>query len=136
MGMYTEFHFNAELREDVPDDVLAVLDYMVNDVPEPSSLPEHPLFNCLRWRSMLRMDSYYFPADTHSTLRLDEGGERYLCVRCNLKNYDDEIRHFVDWVTPYLNVLPGDFLGFSRYEESNDPLLIHAADPTTKGMFT
>jgi hypothetical protein len=31
----------------------------------------------------------------------------------------------VEWVLPYLVALPGDFLGFSRYEESQVPALIY-----------
>lgn len=89
MGMYTELHLNVELKRDVPESVLAVLRHMVaDDEGEPPALPDHPLFATERWRYMLQFDSYYFPADTHSTLRLDDISHTwYLCVRCNLKNY-------------------------------------------------
>lgn len=128
MGMYTELHFNAELRKDVPSDVLAILNYMLEAGPgaPPPPLPEHALFKTQRWPVMLRTDSYYFAADTHSTLRHDEIGEcYYLCIRCNLKNYDEEIEKFVDWIDPYLEAFEGDFLGFSRYEETETPTLIY-----------
>ena len=76
---------------------------------------------------MLLCDSYYFKADTHSTLRYDEISETwFLCVRCNVKNYQNEIEKFVDWILPYCDTLPGDFLGFSRYEETEKPTLIYA----------
>ena len=75
---------------------------------------------------MLRMDSYYFSADTNSTLRFDDiSNAYYLCIRTNLKNYDNEITEFIDWIKPYLNKLDGDFLGFSRYEETEIPNLIY-----------
>lgn len=127
MGMYTEFHFNSELKEDVPESVLAVLRYMLpsdNEQPEPP-LPDHPFFKCERWRMLLTMDSYYFDADTHSTLRLDHDESYYLCVRSNLKNYDNEINRFVDWITPYLDKFGGEFLGFKRYEEIEVPTLLY-----------
>jgi hypothetical protein len=124
--MYTELHFNAELKRNVPGAVVDVLQYMLNGVPELlGPTPEHALFTTDRWTYMLRSDSYYFSADTHSTLRFDEiSRSYYLCVRCNLKNYCNEIEHFVDWITPYLDELPGAFLGFKRYESTDQPTLL------------
>lgn len=124
--MYTEFHFNAALKEDVPSQVLQILQYMLNEREEMPDTPDHELFDTNRWEHMLRCDSYYFEADTHSTLRYDGISKHYyLCIRCNLKNYDQEINKFVDWIHPYLQGYSGDFLGFSRYEESNEPILIY-----------
>lgn len=128
MGMYTEIHFNSELRRDTPSEVLAVLRYMLGDGDEPP-LPDHPLFSTTRWRYLFTMDSYYFDADTHSTLRFDDIAKtHFLCVRSNIKNYDGEIEAFLDWIDPYLEKYPGDFLGFSRYEETEQPTLIFKRD--------
>ena len=126
MGMYTEFHFNSELKQDVPEEVINILKFMVGDISDITCNPlNHELFSTDRWKHMLYMDSYYFHADTHSTLRYDDNGKCwFLCIRCNLKNYDDEIEKFIDWVTPYLYEDEGNFLGFSRYEETEQPTLI------------
>lgn len=127
MGMYTELHFNSELKKDVPPEALAILQYMVNGGDVPPPVTNHPLFlEGSRWRFMLQTDSYYFDADTHSTLRLDFQGGWYLCIRCNLKNYSNEIQNFLEWVRPYLDKRKGEFLGFYRYEESDEPTLIYA----------
>jgi hypothetical protein len=131
MGMYTEFHFNAELKKSTPEHVIKTLEYMVkcpNNYNSDFVPPDHALFKLddRRWCYMLQSDSYYFPTDTHSTLRLDDISETYyLCIRCNLKNYQQEIQHFLDWVTPYLYCSDGDFLGFYRYEDNNQPALLH-----------
>lgn len=127
MGMYTEFHFNCELKSDVPNEVIEVLQYMLRDNNDAMCppLPSHPLFKTARWDWMLRSDSYYFPADTHSTLRWDENECWYLCIRCNLKNYSGEIEHFVDWIMPYIDEVDGELLGFSRYENNQKPELIY-----------
>lgn len=125
MGMYTELHFNAELRRDVPQDVLDVLALMVRDAETEPALPDHPLFKTDQWCVLFTMDSYYFAADTHSTLRFDDIAQRwFLNVRSNLKNYGGEIEQFIDWIDPYVDAYPGNFLGFYRYEESEDPTLI------------
>lgn len=126
MGMYTELHFNAELRADVPAEVVTLLRAMVGDTDFPTSFPEHPLFSCDRWKGMLQSDSYYFAADTHSTMRYDDIGKAWmLCIRCNLKNYCQEIQKFIDWIEPYILAYEGDFLGFSRYEQTEEPTLIY-----------
>ena len=127
MGMYTEFHYNTELKEDTPANVIDLLKFMVWDTDkEPEDLPEHELFLCGRWRFMLQCDSFYFDAATHSTLCKDRFGGTYLCIRCSLKNYEQEISKFCDWVKPYISKQEGGFLGFSRYEESEEPNIIYA----------
>ena len=127
MGMYTEFHFNASLKENTPIEIIEVLQTMLGDEKVLLNTLKHPLFTTKdsRWRFMLQCDSYCFDADTHSTLRYDDIGKSYyLCIRCNLKNYENEIENFVDWIKPYLDKQKGDFLGFSRYEETEQPTLI------------
>ena len=127
IGMYTELHFNSELKKDTPKEVIEILKYMIGERENSPDLPEHPLFKTERWDYMLRSDSYYFDADTNSTLRFDEiSNDYYLCIRCNLKNYSSEIQHFIDWIMPHLDKYEGEFLGFYRYEESEEPTLIYA----------
>lgn len=126
MGMYTELHFNAQLRRDLPKQVLDTLAFMVDKVPDkPVELPDHPLFATRSWGSMLVCDSSYFPAETSTHLVL-EAGRWSLSVRSNFKDYDDEVKHFLDWVRSYLNA-DGECLGFYRYEEDDHPTLIYAA---------
>lgn len=125
MGMYTEFHFNIQLREDTPKQVFEILRVMLGDSSDYIQ-PEHDLFRTPRWEWMLRSDSCYFDAQTCSTLTKDEYLETwFLGVRCNLKNYDNEIEKFVDWIKPYVEGYPGKFLGFYRHEESEEPTLIY-----------
>lgn len=125
MGMYTELHFNSELKGNTPTNVISILKYMVEDGDKPLKLPDHPLFKTCRWETMLVCDSYYFDAETHSTLRLDNiTNSWYLCIRSNFKNYDNEVECFLNWIYPYLNKFEGDFLGFYRYEEFQTPSLI------------
>ena len=127
MGMYTELHYNAELLSSTSLEVLDVLSYIVKakqDSYRPT-LPRHSLFETDRWDYMLVSNSYYFAADTHSTLRYDAIAEAwFICIRCNFKNYCGELRKFCEWIDPYVSANEGEFLGFSRYEESELPDLI------------
>lgn len=128
MGMYTEFHFNAELIEGVPSDVVALLKLMTDDasdarVSPPRVVPAHEFFTLIGWQWLLKMHSAYF--DMYPCSMLIHEFERYsLSARSNLKNYCNEIEQFVDWITPYLDKRRGEFLGFSRYEEEEIPTLL------------
>jgi len=127
MAMYTALHFNSELNIERDCEVAEVLKFMVGDIEdEPKAVPKIPLFGDTGWRYMLQMDSYYFDEDTHSTLRWDDIAKAYyLCIRCNLKNYNSEIEQFITWIAPYCAEKEnGDFLGFYRYEEDETPTII------------
>ncbi len=128
MGMYTELHYNVSLKKETPRNIIDTLKEMLNfdDEPKPKKdLPNHVLFTLPRWKLMLQCDSYYFDSETNSTLKFDEITKHfYLNVKCNLKNYSNEIEQFVDWLNPHVDCYDGDFLGFHRYEESNTPTLI------------
>ena len=135
MGMYTEFHFNAEIKGDCMQEVLDMLTFLVSGEPkshekalddyrERISAQPHEFFETGRWPFMLKCDSYYFAADTYSTFRKDWQGDYYLCIRCNVKNYDNEIEKFIDWVKPYIAGNSDDFLGFYRYESNRKPTLV------------
>ena len=126
MGMYTEFHFNTELKKDTPQSVIDILSFMVGDKKKEPNKPVHEFFECARWKYLFTMDSYYFSADTYSTLRYDDISESYfLCVRSNLKDYDNEIVKFLDFISEYIED-DEEFLGFYRYEEEKKPTLIYS----------
>lgn len=126
MSMYTEFHFNVELKEHTPQNTLGILGYM----PDPwrtgaPDIPEHSLFKTERWPQVLCGDSAYFPMEQRSELTIDEDGVISLSVRSNLKNYDNEIEKFLDWISPYVDTLFDEMVGYFRYEENEHPTLIY-----------
>lgn len=123
MGMYTELNIGVNLRSDTPQNIIGILQYMLGDVDE-VAVTDHPLFSTPRWDMMLQCDSYYFDGRTDSSMELDDISHRYeLNVRCNLKNYDNEIELFLDFIRPYLETV--GFIGYTRYEEDDDPTLIY-----------
>jgi hypothetical protein len=129
MGMYTELVFACELKKCTPKKIISVLEYMTGkNKEEPLILPEHDLFGETRWRFMLQSDSYYFDGDTHSTIRFDKISKSYyLTIRCNVKNYNDEIELFLKWIKPYVEVIEDypEFKGYYMYEEEEKPNLIY-----------
>ena len=126
MGMYTELNIGVSLRSDTPLDVISIIEYMLDiDNMKMCDVPfDHPLFSTERWSFMLLTGSYYFDGRTDSSMVRDDIDNEYkLNVRCNLKNYDDEIDLFLDFIRPYL--VTSGFLGYKRYEEDDDPTLIY-----------
>lgn len=124
MGMYTELNIGVSLRADTPDKIVDILKYMLGDIDEKVETTDHALFSTRRWHYMLVSDSYYFDSYTDSSMRRDDLDHQYkLNVRCNLKNYNNEIDLFLDFIRPYLQT--NGFLGYKRYEECDDPTLIY-----------
>jgi hypothetical protein len=139
MGDYTEFCFNAELKKDVPIAVLAVLEFLA-DPSETEALPivmdvmlvevdprgPHEFFNCDRWRWLFVMDSEYFPHKTTSAVFLSYGYWK-VNIHSNVKNYDNEIGKFLDWIKPFVEENE-DFVGYFRKSVERTPTLIYMKD--------
>jgi len=136
MGMYTGLSLGIELRDDIPDDIVQVLSELVSGEYNPMggspawAKQVHPFFRTDRCLSLFHCDSYYFDYDTGWTFRKDHISETYfLSGVSNLKNYDNEIRKFLDWIAPYINESVHGFVGWTMYEEQWSPDLIIRGRP-------
>ena len=130
--MYTELVLNSRFIDNTPKDVIEALQWMLEANPEDEKpLIEHPLFELIRAKFMLRMGSFYFVPEHSSKMisGFDDGKFTHLSIRCDLKNYENEIETFLDWICPYLD---DEFLGYMRYEEDDDPTLIYQVDGKPK----
>ncbi|MGL5151574.1 MAG: hypothetical protein ACRC7N_13505 [Clostridium sp.] len=128
MGMYTELVLSCELKKDVPNEVIKVLEFLTRENELEVELPNHKFFECDRWKWLFTMDSYYFSGVTHCIFRFDDISKTYfLTTRSNLKNYGSEIQKFLNWIYPYIDECE-DFLGYYRYEESREPELIYLSE--------
>ena len=135
MGMYTELNISVEVKAD--ENTRAILEYMVGagEGELTVKLPKNPLFLSPRWAYMLCSDSFYFDHTAQSSLvdretwNEEEHDTRILNVRCDLKNYEDEIEHFLQWI--YTFTTTRGFIGYMRYEERANPTLIYF---TEKGV--
>jgi len=127
MGMYTELVLNVEVRKDAGQDVLDCLYNMVNNGEQakpPAKDEENALFKTDRWRFMLKTGSFYFTPFSTSAYR-ELQGNFYLSIRTDLKNYSGEIEKFLEWLVQYVDGYEGDFMGYKRYEERDDPTLLY-----------
>jgi hypothetical protein len=143
MGMYTEIFVNIDLKQDIPEDVLYVLKGMVRSVKERSNYHHLP-FNhsdvdtdddkfveltskfSNRFPWLFCNGSYYTPNTTVAELSYDFISESWsLLGKGDIKNYGGEIQQFFEWIAPYSDT---EFLGYSRYEECDEPTLYYRKD--------
>ena len=121
MGMYTELVLGLEIDKD--EVIIQKLNYMLDNTSDDIFIDD-PFFKTLRWKYMLYCDSYYFDGQADSKLVYDNIADTYyLNVRCNFKNYDNEIKLFLKWIAPH--IITDGFLGYMRYEEDENPTLIY-----------
>lgn len=120
--MYTEFFFRAELKEDTPIGVINFLNQWFNGEHIQLQIPEHEFFERDRWEALLAGGSAYFPGEPRSSFHKPYR-QWEIGIHSNLKNYGQEIDYFLDWIDPYVHASRGTFLGYSLYEESDQPHL-------------
>jgi hypothetical protein len=128
MGMYTELVLKCQIKDDLPDDVRAVLKHLFKGGDEPESLPDHEFFKSRRWSLIGRCSSFYHHPNAMSDYWTGHGDDDnrggYIFSRSDLKNYDGEIGHFIDWLMPYIDQDEGDCIGWEWYEEDDVPTLL------------
>jgi len=119
MGMYTALSLGVQLDDEFPQ-VTETLSNLIHGNPVTGQ--NHPFFSTPRGAYLLRMDSYYFDYQTHWELKQDEFNGTYLSGVSNIKNYDNEIDKFLDWLSPHM-VTTG-FIGWTMYEEDDFPTIL------------
>lgn len=93
---------------------------------------DHPLFQTDRWDHIGCLVGMSF-ATKLSWLKLEkhdrawDGDDYSLAVRCSFKNYGGEVALFIDWLKSIGAEGSGDlgFIGYSMYEEDDEPTLIY-----------
>jgi hypothetical protein len=116
--MYTELILGAQLRSDTPVAVAEKLTKMVNDPEE--TLPDDD-------QNPLHGASYYFGVSrSHATIVFDDISKGLIVeARANIKNYGDEIEHFLEWLRPHVDSGSGsrEFFAIVTYEEQATPTI-------------
>ena len=124
--MYTELIFGATLKKDTPSQVIEALKYMLGEKTEkPLDFPL-PDGRC-KW--LFQGGSYYFAINNSvKHMWLDHIDKRYhISTRSNIKNYEDEIETFLEWIKPYVENGSGsrELYAIVMYEEASKPTLYY-----------
>jgi len=127
MGYYTQFVMGARFKAG-HDDVRHLMRTLLdpdNSRDEPPNSPsahlDHPWFKTDRWFWMFHGTSAYFAGDPCSRLVSDYDGE--FSIRCNIKNYTEEIEHFADFIAPFVEDRP-EWSGYKMGEDDEYPTLL------------
>lgn len=124
MGMYTELVLKCSIKKDCPQQVVDILNKLFNGAEYSGELPKHPFFSCERWDHVGSSHSFYHIPWHDSKYEKD-----YIFSRCDLKNYEDEIENFLDWVRPYIYEPSGTCIGWKWYETDGEPTLLYNFTP-------
>lgn len=124
--MYTELIFGASLKEDTPNNVINALKYMIGDIADkPLNFPL-PNGRC-EW--LFRGGSYYFGVNNSvSKMWYDDISKGWhISTRSNIKNYENEIETFLEWIKPYIESGSGqrEFYAIVTYEEQSAPTIYY-----------
>ena len=113
MGMYTEFIFQGETKANLSPEIKELINYFFgdsydSDIGQPNScvaLPKHDFFKCDRWQHIGHMSSYYFSpfALRHKQDHIQDDGTERVFLICNLKNYHNEIKLFLETFLENMN---------------------------------
>lgn len=133
MGMYTEFHFRAHLKED--GSAAKVMEWLDNLHWESKPFDDHPLFSSPRWQAVFNGAGACYQFARPMAVRYvgedrgpwDSYSYNELLIHSSLKNYGNEIELFLDWIRPYIDARYGpEFIGYSLYEEDVEPKLYYS----------
>ena len=133
MGNYTELYLSCRLKEGLSKEVVDVLDYLFNkdtneELPEaPEELPDHAFFKCERWECIGNSSSHYFVPFATSNLKFNNISNCFsLTTRSDLKNYNQEIEKFLNWISEYIeySYIDNEHFGHFRNEIDKIPTLI------------
>lgn len=104
MGHYTMLEGDFVLKPDTPVSVWDALEGMASldsDETQAAWGGEHPLFSCDLVARMFRSTSAYLEDEYDRRCVVDREA-RTLSLGFDVKNYDDEIQHFLDFISPHL----------------------------------
>lgn len=125
MGMYTELIFGASLKKDTPDEVIETLQILcgIKDVPENFDYPK---------RNPFYAQSYYFGVSSSIPfMYFDDTCKTWIVsTRGNVKNYDNDIEYFLEWIKPHIESGSGirDMYAIVTYEEASEPTIYYLYD--------
>lgn len=127
MGMYTELILGAALKKETPETIINSLRFIIGDITDKPK--DFPFMEGSRLEWFLRGSSYYFGvSDSINRLWFDEISGRWkISSRCNIKNYENEIEQFLDWVKPWIESGSGerDMYAIVIYEEDEEPTIYY-----------
>jgi hypothetical protein len=137
VGHYTELVFKAKLKKDTPENILQLLNRVIvekdfgigdkvlfhsEDVFKPQL--SHSFFKCDRWYMLFVSTNW--DETLQGGLFYKKGEYWNIDLHTEFKNYDNEISHFIDWITPFVvGRQKKQYLGFWKSEDCSYQINIY-----------
>lgn len=107
MGTYSELIFGAGLKENTPKEIIDAIKWLLDNTKDesdyPAVLPQDLKESRLSWMFNSGGSYYFGSISGYSEFKYDEIGNFWrLNARFNIKNYENEIEGFLNWIKPYL----------------------------------
>ncbi len=120
MGDYTELILGCDLYQDTPAWVIDNLKSMCGEKNDPDRLPDF-FAGDPEYFSFLGFS--YFPV-SNSRFYECSNGSYSISARCSIKNYDQKIEKFLDWLRPYIKSGSGERDMYAIVtQESDEPVI-------------
>lgn len=134
MADFTELHFRVKLKKNIPNDVLNIIRYMIDNLDKPISLPKHDFFATSRWFSMLSANS----DDGRIVKKYTSFEENNLAWHLSVTSLfrdTGEIKLFFEWLYEYIDEQWLSFLGYIYHDTRDHPVLIYYSDDGMKYIY-
>ncbi|MET8798410.1 hypothetical protein ABZV91_18510 [Nocardia sp. NPDC004568] len=127
MGHYTEVFVRAHVKRDAPSELLDWLDRLANGddtvkdgEPDPwQPYDNHPYFDERgTWKNIFRSGGAVYQISRRVQFRRAQQPYAQHELICHASAKRVPVDEFLKWIGPWLDHSPGDFLGYSLYEDS------------------
>jgi hypothetical protein len=113
--IYTLRTKEITLREDIPGDVVRMLNSFINGYASEGFESPHPLFQTERWHSLFCPNGFHegYP-------KFAKRGKYYrLTIHCDINYGSEEIEQFALWITPFVaGHKPREYIGWYKHGDS------------------
>lgn len=119
MGNYTELKVDIVLKSDTPEDARLLLDALIageTDATIKEIKPTHVFWHTYRFDFLGRSNCEGDPEDFASYEFPN------LKIRCSVKNYDQILQKFLQWVLPYVEAITGTY-HYEEYSHASEVVL-------------
>lgn len=131
MGMYTKLNFILPLKQETPQKIKTLLRKMFNGKElTDREKPNHKFFKQDNVHFMNDV-SYYFDGTNNSKIKYNDG-KMVLHINCDTKVFN--YFNFLEFITPYLDTVNNQFIGYDLYEEFNNPTLYFVINGEIQGF--
>jgi len=128
------------LQKNVPKHVVNLLKYLMRNIETPfhediERTREIPFFDCRQWNMIATGTSVHYTLDGTSKLIKEYDGIYIIFIKSSIRNKDNAIALFLDWMLPYIDSITDTYLGYSD-DDKDDDIIHYLYNCRTKKIIT